>query len=76
MNLTISVDEELLRRAREHARIRGTSVQDLLRQYLKSLVGDLPAESVAEQLITLMRSEGGHSGGMKISREDAYEGRL
>lgn len=73
MNLTISVDDELLRRAREHARSRGTSLQELLRGYLRSLVGDLPAESVAEELIGLMRSEGGHSGGKKLRREDAYE---
>ena len=76
MNLTISVDDELLRRAREHARHRGTSLQELLRGYLRGLVGDQPAESVAEELIGLMRTHGGHSGGRKIPREDAYEDRL
>ncbi len=76
MNLTISVDDELLRRAREHARHRGTSLQALLRGYLRGLVGDQPAESVAEELIGLMRTHGGHSGGQRILREDAYEDRL
>jgi hypothetical protein len=76
MNVTISVDDELLRRARQHARQRGTSLQDLMRGYLRSLVGDLPAESVAEELIGLMRSHGGHSGGRRLSREEAYEERL
>ena len=76
MNLTISVDDELLIKARDHARRRGISLQELIRGYLRSLVGERPAESVAEELIDLMRSEGGHSGGRKFRREDAYEDRI
>lgn len=73
MNLTIAVDDELLERARELARRQGTSLQDLLRNYLRSLVGDVPAEVVAAELLELMELHGGHSGGRRIGREEAYE---
>jgi len=76
MNLTISVDDDLLRRARELARRRGISVQELLRGYLESLVGDLPADEVKQELLALMEKRGGHSGGRRIGREEAYENRL
>jgi hypothetical protein len=76
MNVTISVDDELLDRARELARQRGTSLQGLLREYLTSLVGREPPERVARELMDLMRTKGGHSGRRKFRREDAYQGRL
>lgn len=76
MNLTISVDDKLLNRARELAGRRGVSLQELLRAYLESLVGDAPATTVADELEVLFEQHGGHSAGQKIQREDAYEGRL
>lgn len=39
-NLTIAVDDDLLRRARIRALETGTSVNALLRNYLESFVGD------------------------------------
>ena len=75
MNLTISVDDDLLLRARDLARRRGVSLQDLLRGFLRSLVGDRPAREVAEEILDLFERQGGHSGGRKIPRGEAYEGR-
>ncbi|MEM6789088.1 MAG: ribbon-helix-helix protein, CopG family [Myxococcota bacterium] len=76
MNLTISVGDALLKRARELARQRGVSLQDLLREHLERLVGQRPGAEVADELIALMEKSPGHSGGRRIAREDAYEGRL
>ena len=45
-NLTIAVDDDLLRRARLRALEAGTSVNALLRSYLESFVGD---ESMAKR---------------------------
>ena len=72
MNLTISVQEDLLERAREMARRRGVSLQELLREQLRILVGERNGKDVATELIELMRSHGGHSGGRAWRREDAY----
>jgi len=75
LNLTISVDDALLRKAREHARRRGVSVQEMLRGYLRSLAGEASPEAVAKELMDLMRRQPGNSGGRKVRRDDAYEGR-
>ena len=75
MNLTITVDDELLERAREMARRQGTSVQEVIRNHLTDYVGDRPREEIANELIELFRATCGRSGGKKIKRSDAYEGR-
>jgi hypothetical protein len=75
MNLTMSVDDDLLRKAREHARRRGVSLQDLLRGYLRGLVGEVSPDAIATELLDLMRRQTGDSGGRKIKRDDGHEGR-
>ena len=75
-NLTISVNEDLLRRARSLARRQGTSLNALLRGYLEVLVGEQPGEVVADELLILMHEHGGRSGGRKIGRDDLYEDRI
>ena len=75
-NLTISVDEDLLQRARALARKQGTSLNALLRGYLENLVGEQPGEAVADELLMLMQEHGGRSGGRKITRDELYEDRL
>ena len=75
-NLTISVDEDLLKRARSLARKQGTSLNALLRGYLEVLVGEQPGEVVADELLILMHEHGGRSGGRKIGRDDLYEDRI
>lgn len=76
MNLTISVDDKVLERARKVARRRGISLQELLRQMLESIAGSRTGNEDADALMTLLRSAPGRSNGSKISRADAYEGRL
>ena len=75
-NLTISVDGELLKRARALARTQGTSLNALLRSYLENLVGAQPGQAVADELLMLMHEHGGRSGGRKIRRDELYEGRV
>lgn len=76
MNLTLSVDEQLVERAREVARQQGTSLNALIRQYLESLAGDRQGTQLVEALERLWAEEAGHSGGKAIRREDAYLGRV
>jgi len=75
MNVTISVDDELLALAREAARRRGMSLQEYVRDCLRTLTGATSPADVADELLTLMVEKGGHSGGRRIRREEAYEGR-
>ena len=76
MNVTISVDDELLERARDLARRRGISLQELIRDQLRLLAGARPGSDTAHELLELMDHHGGHSGGRPWRREDAYRGRL
>jgi len=75
MNVTIAVDDDLLARAREVARGRGMSFQQLLREYLESIAGERSGAEVSRELFALMDESPGRSGGRKIRRDEAYEGR-
>ncbi|HUF17463.1 MAG TPA: DUF6364 family protein [Thermoanaerobaculia bacterium] len=76
MNLTISVEEELLERARALARRRGVSLQELIRDQLRLLAGERTGAEVADELLELMQTSGGRSGGLRLSRQEAYEDRV
>ena len=72
MNVTISADDSLIERARELARQQGTSLQEMIRSYLRTLVGEPDGTEVADELLELMQSHGGHSQGRRLTRADAY----
>jgi antitoxin component of RelBE/YafQ-DinJ toxin-antitoxin module len=42
MNITLSVDDEVVRQARQIAEATGTSVNQMVRDYLAQLAGDRP----------------------------------
>jgi hypothetical protein len=76
MNVTLSLDEKLLARARDVAKREGTTLNDMIRRHLETLAGVESGDRVAGELRQLWLSAPGHSGGRKISRDEAYEGRL
>jgi hypothetical protein len=72
-NLTITVDEELLKRARLRALREGTSVNRLLRERLESYVeDDRRRREAIRELLRLSRSARSGSGGRRIRGEDVY----
>lgn len=73
MNVTLSIDEKLLARARELAHERGTSVNQLIRDYLERLTGGSGPADVMEQLEQLWSEQSGRSGGWKWNREELYD---
>lgn len=52
------------------------SLQGYVRECLRALTGDASPDDVADELLELMDAHGGHSGGHRIRRDDAYEGRV
>lgn len=76
MNLTLSVDEAAVERARAVARQQGTSLNALVREFIERLGGARPPTELARRLEELWRAETGRASGGRIRREDAYEGRL
>lgn len=73
MNVTLSIDDEVLTRARELATRRGTSVNQLIRDYLEELAADLSAEEVLGELENLWQTSAGDSAGRSWTREDLHE---
>ena len=70
MNVTLSVDEQLLDRARQKAEILGKSLNQLIRDYLQTLAGvDDPDRSIEE----FKRLSGkGHSRGWRFNRDEIH----
>ncbi len=76
MNLTLAFDDALLKKAREIAARQGTSLNDLLRAYLETLVGSERASVRLEELTRLWDTAPGRSGDGRFDRDDAYRGRV
>lgn len=71
VNLTLSVDEQLVARAREKADALGTSLNQLIRDYLQKIAGDDDPERSIEELKRL--SGTGHSRGWRFNRAEIHE---
>ena len=78
MNLTITIDDELLRRARIRALSQGTSVNAVLRDFLTSYAGSDVETAARGRLAGLARGStaSSGSGGRTWTREDLYADRL
>lgn len=76
MNVTLSINDDIVERAREVARQQGTSLNALVRRYLESVAGVRGGEELAAQFDELWRERSGRSGGWRFSREELYEDRI
>jgi hypothetical protein len=75
VNVTLSVDEEIIQRARRRAEILGTSVNQLVREYLEQLAGKTDPNADAAEFEKLSRLARGDSRGWKFDREELHERR-
>jgi hypothetical protein len=75
MNLTVSVDERVVERARQVALRQGTSLNALVRAYLEALAGVRSPAQIAADLRAQWSTSSGDSKGASLRREDAYDGR-
>lgn len=73
VNVTLSVDAEILTRARELASRRGTSLNQLVRDYLQELASDLSPDEILVELNSLWSASKADSGGKRWKREDLHE---
>lgn len=76
-NLTLAIDDELLRRARIRALESGTSVNAAVRDFLVAYTGTSQQDATVGTLIALADDAGATSGdaGRSWTREDIYEER-
>ena len=75
MNVTLSIDEQILEEARRRAEAMGTSVNQLVRQYLQQFAGRSGLEADAAEFERLSRAANGHSDGWRFDREELHERR-
>jgi hypothetical protein len=71
MNVTLSVDEQLVARARKKADALGKSLNQLIRDYLQKLAGGDDPERSIEEFKSL--SGKGHSRGWRFDRDEIHE---
>jgi hypothetical protein len=71
MNVTLSIEDQLVARARKKAEALGKSLNQMIRDYLQTVVGgDDPERSIAE----FNRLSGqGHSRGWRFNRDEIHE---
>jgi hypothetical protein len=76
MNITLSIDEQIIARAREKLRATGKSVNQEIREHLQHVAGDDDLE-IERDLELFERLSGlGNSNGWKFNRDELYEERL
>jgi len=71
MNVTLSIDEQLVARARKKADALGKSLNQLIRDYLQKLAGADDPEQSIEEFRKL--SGRGHSRGWRFNRNEIHE---
>ncbi len=73
MNLTLSVNDELVKDARQAAEAMGKSLNQLIREYLEQLTArDHPSDDV-EELRRLTTQGEGRSQGWRFDRGELHE---
>ena len=72
VKLSLSVDDETLRDARRLAEAMGTSVNQLVRDYLGQLAGRSNNKEAADEFVRLSLAPKGDSEGWKFNRDEIH----
>jgi len=73
VNVTLSIDELLVERARKLAASRGTSLNEMIRRLLEEATAASAPSNLLADLERLWAEEAGDTGGRKWRREDLYD---
>jgi hypothetical protein len=71
MNITLSIEDQLVARARKKAAALGKSLNQLVRDYLQTVAGGDDPEGSIEEFKRL--SGNGHSQGWRFNRDEIHE---
>lgn len=72
-NITLSADERLIEKARREAARRGSSLNQLIRDYLEELAGDRVAGSEFDRLRELSHLAQGRRRGWQFDRDEIHD---
>ncbi len=73
MNITLAVDEQTARLAREAAEKMGKSLNQAVRDYLEQLAGSARVDVEHEAFVALCKRTGMKLNGWKFDRDEANE---
>jgi replicative DNA helicase len=73
VNVTLSIDDEVIQEARRRAEAMGTSVNQLVRDYLQQFTGKADSNSAAAEFERLSRDSKGNSREWKFNRDELHE---
>jgi Family of unknown function (DUF6364) len=76
MNITLSIPDAVVERAREIARSRGVSLNALIRDYLEAVAARGDGDDTADTFRAVWAARSGGSGGQIMTRDDVYADRL
>jgi hypothetical protein len=72
-NITLSADEQTIKRARAAARMRGMSLNQVIREYLEELASGSQTDNEFQRLEELSALAAGRRGGWKFDRDEIHE---
>jgi hypothetical protein len=75
MNITLSIDDEVILLARRRAEAMGTSVNQMVRDYLEQLAGKSRPDEDADAFIRLSGLSQGNSNGWRFDRDELHDRR-
>ncbi|MGA2116265.1 MAG: DUF6364 family protein [Bryobacteraceae bacterium] len=75
MNVTLSIDDGLVQEARRRAEAMGTSVNQLVREYLEQFAGKTDPDADAAEFERLSLAAQGDSRGWKFNRDELHQRR-
>lgn len=73
MTLQLSIDDHIVREARKVAESMGTSIDQLIQDYLERLPSSMAIEAELEELERLSDQARGDSRGWKFNRDEIYD---
>ncbi|MGD0899482.1 MAG: DUF6364 family protein [Thermoguttaceae bacterium] len=73
VNITLSAEDDLVAKARAYAQTHNTTLNQLIRDYLGRVTGQVNPQQAAEEFADLARNHGGRSNeGFTFDRRDAH----
>jgi tRNA A37 N6-isopentenylltransferase MiaA len=73
MNITLSANEELIKKARQYAKRHNTSLNNLIRVHLEHITNQMDTEAAAREFENLCIEHSGESpAGYRFDRTEVY----
>lgn len=72
-NITLSADERIIEKARDAARKRGLSLNQMIREYLEELATGSQSNNEFQRLQELSELAAGHRGNWNFNRDELHE---